>query len=575
MANKKEGERFAESAPPLSHEEREGINAAFPTYIFRRSRTRELWTTCCHQHRTLPTWRGQNPGERLVMAMEHQKEPKRYCDQPPEEATPCPYCGEMAIVKELGRTGRRDNLTRWRRAVVLRWDGEALWARAYDCVKHYPDENWLIDPPDCNLVGVYRFRPGLAEATTRYYHRYPFESIYRQEGPLTRGHWNIHSPFYYSSEFGMGYEVIGMDEIQKSPFRYCMAKEYMDRSERLLEFLTACCFYPRQIEMLIKADMAYVVQDLAERGVKNAFAINWDEENPAKAFKLSRQDMKAFLGTNRDIHTIELFRKLKGRVPLTQCAEWLSSGLNMRQTFQAAKKWNIPPEKLIRYLAGNVGCARCGGLSSMGAALHFWTDYLDAAEALHYPLHHENVLLPRALGAAHDEATARHREILEQERIARQREEDRRRKAELDRMAEAYEERKAELEKKYAFEMDGYVIRVPDDGGEILAEGRKLQHCVGGYAERHIKGVTTILFMRKAKHPDEPWLTIEMDGSHLRQIHGFKNEGLYSAKGRFAPDPREVYRDFIDTWLDWLKKGSKRDKDGRPKLPKNRKGAAA
>ena len=121
--------------------------------------------------------------------------------------------------------------------------------------------------------------------------------------------------------------------------------------------------------------------------------------------------------------------------------------------------------------------------------------------------------------------------------------------------------------------MDGYVIRVPLGKDEILAEARKLQHCVGGYADRHIQGKTTILFMRKVKKPDEPWLTIEMNGNKLVQIHGFKNEGLHTTKGRFAPDPREVYREFLDTWLDWMEKGSRRDKKGNPKLPK-KKGAA-
>jgi len=84
----------------------------------------------------------------------------------------------------------------------------------------------------------------------------------------------------------------------------------------------------------------------------------------------------------------------------------------------------------------------------------------------------------------------------------------------------------------------------------------------------------TILFMRQEKHPNKPWLTIEMNGNSLIQIHGFRNEGMYTTKGRFAPDPREVYREFLDTWLDWLQKGSKRDKDGNPKIPK-KKGAAA
>ena len=41
----------------------------------------------------------------------------------------------------------------------------------------------------------------------------------------------------------------------------------------------------------------------------------------------------------------------------------------------------------------------------MDAALRYWEDYLTAAEAMGYQLHRENVLLPKALGAAHDSAT--------------------------------------------------------------------------------------------------------------------------------------------------------------------------
>lgn len=581
MTEMEKAEQFARKAPPLSQAERDAINALFPAYIFRRSKTNEVWTSCCHRHETLLEF-ARCDAEYEVLAAPHQREPKNRWENAPKASVECPFCGRPAIVKELRYTGGRDNLSRWRRAVVLRWYRGALWARAYDCGKHYSRDKWysLTGEPECNLIGVYRFKPGLAEATTRYYHygNYPFMSIERQDGPLAKRRWNIPSPFHANIEYGVGYSVIGLDEVQKSPFRYCMAEKAERKFTKFLHFLTACCFYPRQIEMLMKAGMSDVVKDLAERGVKHAAVINWDETNPAKAFGLSRQDLKSFLDTNRDIQILELHKKLKSRVPLAQCAQWISNGLDILGTFRAAKKWNLPPEKLMRYLDGNVGCARFGGLTSMSSALKAWDDYTVAAEAMGYQLHRENVLLPQKLGAAHDEATARHRERLEQERRIEQERRERERlanQAERDAlMADTYAERKAKLEKKYGFALDGYVIRIPASSEEILDEGRKLQHCVGGYASRHMNGATTILFMRKEKNPDKPWLTIEMDGNKMRQIHGFKNEGVHSVKGRFATDPQEVYREFLDTWLDWLKKGSKRDKDGRPKLPK-KKGAAA
>lgn len=573
MTSQEKAEQFAGKAPPLNQAERDAINALFPAYIFRRSCTDEIWTTCCRKHMVVQAedMMVTTPERNFTAVMwePHQREQRNRWDDAPKPNVRCPLCGRMVIVKELRYTGKRENLSSYRRAVVLRWYRGALWARAYDCGKHYSKDKGysLTGEPKIKLVGVYRFKPGLAEATTRYWWDYPFSSIERQDGPLVKGHWNIHGPFNANADYGVGYDVTGLDEIQKSPFRYCMAEEAERKFTKFLHFLTACCFYPRQIEMLMKAGMSDVVMDFVERGVKHAAVINWDEPSPAKAFKVPRQDMKTFLGTNRDIRILELYKRLKGRASLEECAEWISRGVNIKATLRAAKKWNLPPEKLIRYLRSNVGCARFGGMSSMDAALRYWEDYLTAAEAMGYQLHRENVLLPKALGAAHDSATAKHQNKMERERKKAQ--------AEKDRLAAlSYEERRVELEKKYGFAMDGYLIRVPANKDEVLNEGRILQHCVGGYADRHMNGTLTILFMREAKKPGVPWLTIEMSGNKLVQIHGFKNEGLYTTKGRFAPDPREVYREFLDTWLDWLKKGSKRDKQGNPKLPK-KKGVAA
>ena len=580
MTEQEKAERFAKSAPPLRDGELEAINALFPAYIFRRSCAEEIWTTCCHEHTVVGTRDLMiSTPERNFMAVmyePHQREPRNRYYEPATPNVECPFCGKPVIVKELRYTGKRENLSSYRRAVALRWYRGALWARAYDCSKHYSVGYDLDGEPSCKLVGVYRFRPGLAEATTRYWWGdCPFTSVQRQDAGLVKGRWHIHGPFTANAEYGMGYDVIGLDEIQESPFRYCMAAEAEQKFTKFLEFLTACCFYPRQIEMLMKAGMSDVVRDLVERGVKHATVINWDEPNPSKAFGLNRQDMKTFLGTDRDIRILELHKKLKGRVPIAEAADWIADGIDSRETIQQAKKWGIAPERLIRYLQGFVGCAHYGGMQSISSAMRTWKDYLTAAEALGYQLHRDNVLMPSNLGQAHDEATERHQEVLQRERRQQERQ---RQKQERDRLAAAnaaYDARREKLDEKYGFAMDGILIRAPINGAEVLDEGRILKHCVGGYADRHVKGAATILFMRQEKHPDKPWLTIEMSGNQLVQIHGFKNEGLYSAQGRFAPDPREVYREFLDTWLDWLKKGSKRDKHGNPKIPRKKKGAAA
>lgn len=580
MTEQEKTERFVKAAPPLRDGEKAAINALFPTYIFRRTRTGEIWTTCCHEHITvgLEDMRVSTPERNFVPVMwePHQREPKNRWS---ESATPhveCPFCGKPAIVKELRYTGKRKSLSSYRRAIVLRWYRGALWARAYDCGKYYSAGYELTGYPVCKLVGVYRFRPGLAEETSRsWYSNKPFGSVTQQDGPLTKGRWAIHSPFTANAEYGMGYDVIGIEEIQESPFRYCCAADFSDRDSHLLEYLTACCFYPRQIEMLMKTGMTDVVTDLVVRGVKHAIAIDWSREKPTDSFGLNKQELKEFMGMQHNIKTIELYKRLKRKVPMAEVAEWVSCGVSIRDVFSQAKKWGVAPERLIRYLRGFVGCARYGGRTSIDSAMRTWKDYLTAAEALGYQLHRDNVLLPQNLGRAHDEATEQHREVLQRERRRLERQH---RKEERDRMAaanEAYEVRRKKLEQKYGFSINGYFIRAPINGAEVLDEGRILKHCVSGYADRHVKGSVTILFMRKEKSPDKPWLTIEMAGNKLVQIHGYKNEGIHTTKGRIAPDPREVYREFLDTWLDWLKKGSPRDISGNPKLPKKKKGAVA
>ena len=209
--------RMVKAAPELTQKEEQEINALFPAYIFRVRRDRELWTTCCREHHKIA--KGQETyAEQKVLDAEHTPEPKfRYGNQVNNHPfpTPCPYCGRLCAVKELGRTGSRGNLSSYRRVVVLKWHRGSLWARAYECAKHYnTDESRLCNPPGMGLVGVYRFRPGSAEQAIRGYYWWgrTFGDFYfhQQTGPLKKGKWELTRQFSYSNEYGMGYETIGV-----------------------------------------------------------------------------------------------------------------------------------------------------------------------------------------------------------------------------------------------------------------------------------------------------------------------------------------------------------------------------
>lgn len=113
--------------------------------------------------------------------------------------------------------------------------------------------------------------------------------------------------------------------------------------------------------------------------------------------------------------------------------------------------------------------------------------------------------------------------------------------------------KRIETRQGFEYEDDEYVIRLPKDQSEIVREGMELHHCVGGYANSHEKGESTILFLRKKSDIDKPFYTIEVniavheDGStssHIVQIHGFGN-------GWIGNNPEA-----IPTIIKWLRKNN-------------------
>ena len=80
--------------------------------------------------------------------------------------------------------------------------------------------------------------------------------------------------------------------------------------------------------------------------------------------------------------------------------------------------------------------------------------------------------------------------------------------------------------KKYEYEDDLYVIRLPKDSSEIITEGSKQSICIGGYTTRHANGETNLFFLREKSNPDKPFYAIEMNRNIIIQIHGFGNKWL-------------------------------------------------
>lgn len=85
--------------------------------------------------------------------------------------------------------------------------------------------------------------------------------------------------------------------------------------------------------------------------------------------------------------------------------------------------------------------------------------------------------------------------------------------------------------KDFVWQEDGLMIVLLQSVDDIVAEGKALAHCVGGYAERHFKGQTTILFLRKTEEPDKPFYTMEINKTgKIQQCYGYRNNTANNPK---------------------------------------------
>lgn len=552
--------------PVLSQEELDEVNDLYDHYLFyeKSGNKRMVWTSCCHREGELLEGRRTETAEwaenmQTVMFGRHNDEAR------------CPFCGKPVTLKAkgMGKAG----LGKYIPVVIFHCmdDGNTVYAQGYWTYKNF--KNSLCGYPQYSVTRVYRFRHGESLCWASGY-----GGLYQESGDFFK------EPFGGSMEGYKPYRTVGLDRLQDSFLRYTWyqnseTQTYCRQGKtKLMRFLNLAARYPENVEMLMKSGMESVVEDWTLYRKKNAYAIKWGETDPRRAFNLNGGELREFLASQKSMDTLALYKRLRkaGEKPTIAGVDELFGALgaaSVQTLTKNCKAHEVKLMRVVRYLKRFwCGCG-CGGGSrqDLATAASAWNDYVTEAEATGLELWKDAVLLPGDLWQAHDDATLEHNRRLEETRRLADAEAgklERRKRAAKKR---EYEKRRTKLELRYGWEAEGLIIRAPNSEAEIEREGKILEHCVGGYAKRHVDGACTILFLRRAAVPNKPFLTIEMAGGQLVQIHGLKNEGIHTAKGRFAPDPRETYREFLDRWINWVKGGSRRDKDGKPILQQEKK----
>lgn len=480
----------------------------------------------------------------------------------------CPHCGKKVYVQFYSKLGKDTQLHQTKALSFVQTDGEALYITSGVGMWDYSIDNceWTDGAymhGDMDLCfwdkKRYYIAPGKLQQWSRTIYFGMLQYMFGHSEPW-RENATMTEPFPKNPMYGFDGtgQYIGLERVLQSGLKYCAIEKfyedvytYIPEEESIFDeenmlkliipYLSHAAMRP-QVEMAVKLGLGAFVNDLIQNQA-NTVDLNWNAKNPAAFLKLNKQDARAFLQDPDPglLHYIHVIQKSGSETTTAEIIE--AAAVIGRQNIDKVAKictaHGLQMKNVCRYLG-------------TPARAELWTDYVDMAGQLGYDISTKDLILPKNLEERHDMAADNfkiHREEVQNK---------------------AYLPRYRMLCKKYGFRMGEWEIIVPTTLNEIIAEGKTLHHCVGGYASRHIEGKTTILFLRKARTPWRSFLTIELneEKGEIRQIHGYKDE-----RYPHAVDPKIKYAELLDTWRDWFRHGSKRLPDGTPIIKEKRNAA--
>lgn len=323
------------------------------------------------------------------------------------------------------------------------------------------------------------------------------------------------------------YDPYYRKELDKTWMRYGILRNGYDP----LDYYEALSWHPA-LEMFQKSGMTEL-----EKQVIRGYSINWNSKakTPSGLLRIRKDRLKELKDRKGERIYLKAFQAeyKSGR-------RWTSE--EVEEHIYLEQFWDKRDKEVIQEVFKHTTIKKLTDYLEIAqeAPRHLYIDYIRMRMDEGYDLSNSVYLFPRDLQSAHNEM------VLQKEA------------AKLDKRIKEVEKNYADIKKRYrktakiySFESDGYLIRPAKCAGEIVMEGRLMHHCVGGdnYLEKHAKGKSFILLMRKTDKPEEPYVTIEIKDKEIVQ--------WYEA---YDKKPHE---DEIQPWLDSYIKHLEGKKNGR------------
>lgn len=458
----------------------------------------------------------------------------------------CPECGVTATKKIVSRCGKMLNLDMWASVLFLvRVSAGRVYGIRGSLRRVYSGGAWEDDLIGFAPIAVHVWQPGktVSFLVNAAYDKeiMNFRTRYKEASKGCSIGQNL------GDDPGGGY-VVGTEQLEGTFLQYscldkvCEAVREEDETgddgivkgyAQAVRWLSAYSASPR-IEFLAKVPgLRELLRETVLAGKPRPELLDWRGKTPEAFFRVTKAEAKVIIfgGASRELtRRLELRKELRKRYPDATIFD-VDEVLRLIREHQMEKFFRITDAAAgwmsFRQVMNYADRQRANftdyyvGISER--VIVAWSDYLDMAENLGCDLSDRVILAPKNLREAHDTAVATSNAIKERKLI------------------EMGKKRKKLLESLYSWSDGEILIRPPKDMAEIMAEGQTLHHCVGGYAERHMEGKVTILFVRSCAAPDVPLYTMELSVSEpwrLIQIHGLRN-----------CDPDKTTMEKVNKWL--------------------------
>lgn len=318
----------------------------------------------------------------------------------------------------------------------------------------------------------------------------------------------------YPYGFDNTYCILNADALKESDMKYSGVGKHNFTCPLL--YLRLFVRHPN-VEYLLKSGYDHLIEESEDyysnrMTVKVNHHVNLKSNNLLKMLGLNRAEFKLLKGCEKCYDNYLFYRSEFPQYKPQELMELVVAyGYEHGTADEHARKSGLPALRLARYI------------NEKKLTPGLYGDYLDQCLALHYSMQDTAVSLPHDFHAMHTRLSQLIK-INADEKTRR-----------------AFAENMQKRERLVYAEQELFV-RQPTSIEEIAHEGKVLAHCVGGYAERHAKGVTTILFIRKAAEPDKPFFTVEVDNSgKIRQCYGERNKPALGEVKEF----RERYQHYL------------------------------